>query len=34
MKKAAELYIDMYSENDEKDIWFNKMKDLAEKCGF
>ena len=24
----------LYDENDEKDVWFNKIKDVAEKCGY
>ncbi|MEG0545706.1 MAG: glutamate--tRNA ligase [Oscillospiraceae bacterium] len=27
-------YLKVYSENDEKDIWFNKIKDLCEGLGF
>ena len=27
-------YAKVYDENDDKDTWFNKIKDVAEKCGF
>ena len=31
IKKANEKY---YNENDDKETWFNKMKDLAEELGY
>ncbi|MBO5454107.1 MAG: glutamate--tRNA ligase [Clostridia bacterium] len=34
MKAICEEYINIYGEDDEKDVWFDKMKDVAEKCGF
>ncbi len=33
-KKVVEEYLKLYNENDDKDIWFNKIKDTAEKCGY
>ena len=33
-KKIAEEYIKVYDENDDKDTWFNKIKDVAEKLGY
>ena len=33
--KIVKLYFDKYyDENDDKDTWFSKMKDLAEECGY
>ena len=34
VKKIAKEYLKLYNENDEKDVWFNKIKDVAEKCGY
>ena len=34
MKKVASEYMNVYSANDDKETWFNKMKDVAEKCGY
>ena len=34
MKIIAEKYIDIYDENDDKDTWFGKFKDLADEIGF
>lgn len=34
VKKIAKEYLKLYDENDEKDVWFNKIKDVAEKCGY
>jgi len=34
MKTICEEYINIYGEDDEKDVWFDKMKLVAEKCGF
>ena len=33
-KKVIEEYLKVYNENDDKDTWFNKIKDTAEKCGY
>ncbi len=33
-KKVIEEYLKVYDENDDKDTWFNKIKDTAEKCGY
>ena len=33
-KKIAEEYIKIYDENDDNEAWFNKVKDLAENCGY
>ena len=33
-KIVKEYFENYYDENDDKDTWFNKMKDLAEKLGF
>ena len=33
-KKVIEEYLKLYDENDDKDTWFNKIKDTAEKCGY
>ena len=33
-KKIIEVYKNLYDENDDKDTWFNKIKDTAEKCGY
>ena len=32
--KFGDTVIEMYNINDDKDTWFNKIKDLAEKCGY
>ena len=34
VKKIAKEYLNLYDENDEKAVWFNKIKDVAEKCGY
>lgn len=34
VKKIAKEYLKLYDEDDEKDVWFNKIKDVAEKCGY
>ena len=35
IEKIVKLYFDKYyDENDDKDTWFNKMKDLAEELGY
>ena len=34
VSKIASEYLNVYDENDEKDVWFNKIKDVAEKCGY
>jgi len=34
MKKVVKEYLEVYSPDDDKDTWFNKMKDVAEKCGY
>lgn len=35
VKKIINLYIDKYyDENDDKDIWFDKIKKLSEECGY
>lgn len=35
IKKILDLYINKYyNENDDKDIWFNKLKDLADELGY
>lgn len=33
-KAILDAYIDIYDENDDKDEWFNKMKNLCEPLGF
>ena len=33
-KKIAEEYIKVYDENDDKETWFNKIKDVAESLGY
>lgn len=33
-KKVVTEYLKNYNENDDKDLWFSKMKDVAEKCGY
>ena len=33
-KKVIEEYLKLYNENDDKETWFNKIKDTAEKCGY
>ena len=32
IKKILAEYLKVYDENDDKETWFNKMKDVAEKC--
>lgn len=34
IKSIVEEYMKVYDENDDKDTWFNKMKDVAEKFGY
>jgi glutamyl-tRNA synthetase len=34
IKKILEEYSKAFSENDDKDTWFSKIKDVAEKCGY
>ena len=34
IKNILNEYLKLYDENDDKDTWFNKMKDLAEKLGY
>ncbi len=34
IKNILEEYMKVYSEDDDKDTWFNKMKDVAEKLGY
>ena len=35
IKKILDLYINKYyNENDDKDMWFNKLKDLADELGY
>ena len=31
IKDIIKAYLEVYDENDDKDTWFNKMKDVAEK---
>ena len=33
LKNVIKEYISVYDESDDKQTWFNKMKDVAEKCG-
>ncbi len=33
-KAILEKYIDIYDDGDDKDVWFNKIKDLCEPLGF
>ena len=33
-KKVVSEYMKIYDENDDKQTWFNKIKDVAEKCGY
>ena len=32
--KVIKEYINVYNSNDDKEMWFNRMKDVAEKCGY
>lgn len=32
--KVIKEYIKVYNSNDDKETWFSKMKDVAEKCGY
>lgn len=34
VKNILTEYAKVYDENDDKDTWFSKIKDVAEKCGF
>ena len=34
IKSILNAYLEIYDENDDKDTWFNKMKDVAEKFGY
>ena len=34
IKKIVTEYLSVYDENDDKDTWFNKVKDVAEKFGY
>ena len=34
IKTLLAEYLNMYDENDDKDTWFNKVKDLSEKYGY
>lgn len=34
IKKIITEYLNVYDENDDKDTWFNKVKDVAEKFGY
>lgn len=34
IKKIITEYLSVYDENDDKDTWFNKVKDIAEKFGY
>lgn len=34
IKDILNAYLEIYDENDDKDNWFNKMKDVAEKFGY
>ena len=34
IKKILKEYSKVFSENDDKDTWFSKIKDVAEKCGY
>ena len=34
IKAILSEYLNMYDENDDKDTWFNKIKDLSEKHGY
>ena len=34
VKKVVSEYMKVYDENDDKQTWFNKIKDVAEKCGY
>ena len=34
IKEIVSEYINVYDENDDKQEWFNKIKDVAEKCGY
>ena len=33
-QKVINEYLKVYDENDDKDTWFSKIKDTAEKCGY
>lgn len=33
-KRVISEYIEVYDEKDDKQVWFNKIKDVAEKCGY
>ena len=34
MKNVVKAYMDVYSPDDDKETWFNKMKDVAESQGY
>ena len=34
IKKILSAYLDKYDENDDKETWFNKIKELSEKLGY
>ena len=34
IKKILSAYLDKYDENDDKEIWFNKIKELTEELGY
>lgn len=34
IEKLLKYYLDLYSENDDKDTWFNKIKELCDKNGY
>lgn len=34
VKGALSLFVDGYNSSDDQDTWFNKIKEIAEKCGF
>ena len=34
MKKVASEYLKVFDINDDKQMWFDKIKDIAEKCGY
>ena len=34
IKEILDAYINVYDANDEKDVWFNKCKELCDKLGY
>ena len=34
LSKVVAAFVETYDENDDNQVWFEKMKDVAEKCGY